>query len=63
MHACIFLFFVLAFSCNFDRDMCGLVQDRNDDFDWSRHHGSTTSIGTGPSADHTTGNGMNMDLP
>ncbi|XP_020608618.1 MAM and LDL-receptor class A domain-containing protein 1-like [Orbicella faveolata] len=52
-----------TFSCNFDTSMCGFVQDSNDDFDWTRHQGSTLSSGTGPSADHTTGNGMNIDLP
>ncbi|XP_020605879.1 enteropeptidase-like [Orbicella faveolata] len=51
-----------AFSCNFDTSMCGFVQDSNDNFDWTRHQGSTTSSGTGPSADHTTGNGMDIDL-
>jgi len=44
--------------------MCGFVQDSSDTFDWTQHRGSTASSGTGPSADHTTGNGagMNMDL-
>ena len=38
--------------------MCGFVQDSNDNFDWSKRQGSTPSTGTGPSADHTSGNGM-----
>ena len=56
-------YYFLAFSCNFDTSMCGFVQDSNDTFDWTRHRGSTSSMYTGPSADHTTGNGMNRDLP
>ena len=43
--------------------MCGFVQDSNDNFDWTQLKGRTPSDDTGPSADHTTGNGMNMDLP
>ena len=42
--------------------MCGFVQDNSDDFDWTQHMGSTSSSFTGPSADHTSGYGMNMDL-
>ena len=38
--------------------MCGFAQDSNDNFDWTQRRGSTPSGGTGPSADHTTGNGM-----
>ncbi len=45
-------------SCNFDNDVCGFVQDSNDKFDWTRNKGGTGSYQTGPSADHTTGNGM-----
>ena len=48
----------LAVGCNFDTSMCGFVQDSNDNFDWTQRQGSTPSTGTGPSADHTTGNGM-----
>ena len=40
--------------------MCGFAQDTNDKFDWTRLKGSTPSYGTGPSADHTTGNGMQI---
>ena len=29
-----------------------------DNFDWTRNSGSTGSIGTGPSTDHTTGTGI-----
>ena len=49
-------FFLAPSSCNFDGSMCGFTQDKNDQFDWTRQRGSTTSGGTGPSGDHT-GNG------
>merc|ERR1719215_600343 len=35
--------------CNFEQDMCFWKQDRDDQFDWTRHAGSTGSGGTGPS--------------
>lgn len=35
--------------------MCGYVQDQGDIFDWTRGSGNTTSVWTGPSADHTYG--------
>ncbi|XP_046559779.1 MAM and LDL-receptor class A domain-containing protein 1-like [Haliotis rubra] len=44
-------------TCSFDNDMCGWTQMKNDDFDWTRHQGSTASSGTGPLLDHTTGKG------
>ncbi|XP_033102802.1 ALK tyrosine kinase receptor-like [Anneissia japonica] len=42
--------------CNFEDGLCGwwdIVGE--DNFNWTRHHGSTKSSGTGPSADHTLG--------
>ncbi|XP_058957005.2 astacin [Pocillopora verrucosa] len=45
-----------SFSCNFDDD-CGFTQNKNDKFDWTPRSGSTPSRNTGPSGDHTTGNG------
>ncbi|XP_055957690.1 MAM and LDL-receptor class A domain-containing protein 1-like [Patella vulgata] len=42
--------------CDFEgSDICGYQQDTNDDFDWTRNHGTTKSTGTGPSSDHTYG--------
>jgi len=35
-----------------------LQQDTNDFGDWLLHQGNTSSIATGPSGDHTTGNGV-----
>ena len=44
-----------TFNCNFESNICGWTQAKNDRFDWTRHRGSTASTNTGPSADHTTG--------
>ncbi|XP_062504073.1 MAM and LDL-receptor class A domain-containing protein 2-like [Corticium candelabrum] len=41
--------------CNFDVDKCGFVDEDNDNFDWSRQNGGTSSLDTGPPNDHTTG--------
>ena len=45
-------------SCDFDYSLCfGWQQSYSNVFNWTRHSGSTPSIDTGPSADHTTGYG------
>lgn len=45
-------------TCNFDSDFCSWTNVANTDkFDWTRHSGTTTSSGTGPKADHTSGTG------
>ena len=41
--------------CNFDVDMCTF--SNTGDNSWKRQHGPTPSVGTGPSGDHTSGNG------
>ncbi|XP_066300039.1 MAM and LDL-receptor class A domain-containing protein 2-like [Branchiostoma lanceolatum] len=41
--------------CAFERDLCDWTQMNNDDFDWRRHRGHTSSDATGPQADHTSG--------
>lgn len=41
--------------CNFETGMCTWVNvAQKDDFDWVRYNGETSSLGTGPSTDHTT---------
>ena len=42
-------------TCDFETGMCGYIQDKSDQFDWSMHTGSTGTSGTGPQADHTYG--------
>ncbi|XP_038052723.1 MAM and LDL-receptor class A domain-containing protein 1-like [Patiria miniata] len=44
-------------SCDFEASICSWQQARDDGFDWSRYQGSTPSVDTGPSGDHTTGSG------
>lgn len=39
--------------CNFEFDMCSWRQSKEDDFDWLIKAGSTPTVGTGPSNDHT----------
>ena len=43
--------------CSFEAaDICGYKQDHDTDkFDWVRSSGPTSSISTGPAADHTYG--------
>lgn len=46
----------LLFECHFHEDICQLTQDATDNFDWQLQSGSTTP-GTGPYADHSSGTG------
>ncbi|XP_047424790.1 MAM and LDL-receptor class A domain-containing protein 1 isoform X2 [Mugil cephalus] len=39
--------------CSFEFDLCSWRQCREDDFDWLIKAGSTPTLGTGPSTDHT----------
>ncbi|XP_061877595.1 MAM and LDL-receptor class A domain-containing protein 1 [Entelurus aequoreus] len=39
--------------CNFEFDLCSWHQCLKDDFDWQIKAGSTPTLGTGPSTDHT----------
>ncbi|XP_044196224.1 MAM and LDL-receptor class A domain-containing protein 1 isoform X2 [Thunnus albacares] len=39
--------------CSFEFDLCSWLQCRQDDFDWLIKAGSTPTVGTGPSSDHT----------
>jgi len=38
--------------------LCVWTQDKNDQFDWTRHSGTTPSSGTGPDGDYTSGKGL-----
>eukprot|EP00057_Strongylocentrotus_purpuratus_P018006 XP_011672480.1 PREDICTED: MAM and LDL-receptor class A domain-containing protein 2 [Strongylocentrotus purpuratus] len=42
-------------NCDFENGFCNWTHDINNDFDWTRASGSTGSVGTGPSSDHTKG--------
>ncbi|XP_077471635.1 MAM and LDL-receptor class A domain-containing protein 2-like [Stigmatopora argus] len=48
---------VCQFNCNFEKDLCQWNQLLADVFDWTRHNGSTPSLRTGPSSNHTTEHG------
>uniref|UniRef100_A0A8C4F454 MAM domain-containing protein n=1 Tax=Dicentrarchus labrax TaxID=13489 RepID=A0A8C4F454_DICLA len=39
--------------CSFEFDLCSWRQSREDNFDWLIKAGSTPTVGTGPSTDHT----------
>jgi len=45
------------FKCNFDKDLCGMMRDVSSNFDFLLHHGSTKTNFTGPTSDHTSGEG------
>lgn len=44
--------------CNFETDLCNWIQDDTDNFDWSFGQGKTSTVGTGPSTDHSTGTSL-----
>lgn len=48
---------IKKFSCNFDTDLCGMIQDDDDDLNWIRTNLPTPSSDTGPNYDHTSGKG------
>lgn len=50
-----------AFSCDFDKGVCGFKQGEDDKFDLTRKNGPTSSKGTGPNGDHTSGKGPYYD--
>ena len=50
-------------TCDFEKGLCAYQNDLStDDFDWERNRGHAGSIGTGPSADHTTGSSFGRVL-
>ncbi|XP_075953467.1 zonadhesin-like [Anarhichas minor] len=48
---------VCQLNCHFEQDLCQWNQLLTDVFDWTRYSGSTPTMMTGPSSDHTTGDG------
>ncbi|XP_061550391.1 zonadhesin-like [Phycodurus eques] len=48
---------VCQLNCNFEKGLCQWNQLLTDVYDWTRRSGSTPTIMTGPSSDHTTGHG------
>lgn len=46
--------------CTFENGMCTWVNTKGDVFDWTRNSGSTPSLQTGPSVDHTLGTDYGM---
>ncbi|CAJ1072158.1 zonadhesin-like [Xyrichtys novacula] len=46
---------VCGLDCSFDSNLCSWSQMVTDAFDWTWHSGSTPTLSTGPSADHTGG--------
>ncbi|XP_061653129.1 zonadhesin-like [Phyllopteryx taeniolatus] len=48
---------VCQLNCNFEKGLCQWNQLLTDVYDWTRLSGSTPTIMTGPSSDHTTGHG------
>ncbi|XP_042327958.1 MAM and LDL-receptor class A domain-containing protein 1 [Sceloporus undulatus] len=43
------------FQCNFELGLCNWEQDIDDDFNWTRTQGPTSTLNTGPMKDHTLG--------
>ncbi|XP_060136786.1 MAM and LDL-receptor class A domain-containing protein 1 isoform X4 [Zootoca vivipara] len=41
--------------CDFELGLCNWEQDVDDDFDWTRNQGPTSTFNTGPMKDHTLG--------
>ncbi|XP_054580782.1 MAM and LDL-receptor class A domain-containing protein 1 [Eptesicus fuscus] len=41
--------------CNFENGICNWEQDTEDDFDWTRNQGPTSTLNTGPMKDNTLG--------
>ena len=52
--------YVFLIVCDFQKDMCGFIQDTSDNFNWIRNKGSTPTSGTGPILDHTLGSQLGI---
>ena len=42
-------------TCNFEKGLCGFIEDSTGNFNWSLDKGGTPSSSTGPTVDHTFG--------
>ena len=48
--------------CDFESGLCTFLNDQTQDqFDWTRQTGRTTSANTGPTTDHTLGTGSGKE--
>jgi hypothetical protein len=53
----------IADDCNFDQDLCYWSKGGGTSkWTWTRHSGKTSSYGTGPTGDHTTGLGNYLQM-
>ncbi|XP_054031516.1 IgGFc-binding protein [Dryobates pubescens] len=50
------------FTCTFENDFCAWTQPDSNSIDWIRNKGPTPTPNTGPSSDHTTGDGYYIYL-
>lgn len=51
-------------SCDFeDHQLCGYQQDQTDQYDWTRKAGTTSTVGSGPTNDHTYGTSRGEQVP
>ena len=48
--------------CDFEEGFCQWFQSHNGDFHWRRYKGETPSMNTGPTMDHTKGNGEENNI-
>ena len=55
------LFIASDYNCDFEIGYCTWTQSHTDTFDWIRQRGNTTSVGTGPTGDHTTGRNIRVN--
>ncbi|XP_071486324.1 MAM and LDL-receptor class A domain-containing protein 1-like [Diadema antillarum] len=49
-------------TCDFEMSLCGWIQMSDDELDWTRQNGATSSTTTGPTGDHTSGIGFYIYL-
>lgn len=52
---CLMSFTAPELQCGFESGICNWEQSSEDDFDWTRYQGPTSTLNTGPMKDHTLG--------